>query len=73
MDEDGRAQLSIFIRNADSVTYKPREEFAFIRTSRTAKTSEPIMIKSDSMFFLKKIDQTKIYFPGLDGVNAMSR
>lgn len=51
MDEDGRAQLSIFIRNADSVTYKPREEFAFIRTSRTAKTSEPIMIKSESMFF----------------------
>ena len=59
MDEDGRAQLSIFIRNADSVTYKPREEFAFIRTSRTAKMSEPIMIKSESMFFFKKLTKPK--------------
>ena len=53
MDQDDRAQLSIFIRDADSVTYKPREEFVFIRKSRAAKISKPIMIKSESMFFEK--------------------
>ena len=59
MDQDDRAQLSIFIRDADSVTYKPREEFVFIRKSRAAKISKPIMIKSESMFFEKILIKPK--------------
>ena len=53
MDQDDRAQLSIFIRDADSVTYKPREELIFFRKSRATKSSKPIMIKSESMFLKK--------------------
>ena len=59
MDQDDRAQLSIFIRDADSVTYKPREEFVFICKSRAAKISKPIMIKSESMFFEKILTKPK--------------
>ena len=59
MDQDDRAQLSIFIRDADSVTYKPREEFVFIRKSRAAKISKPIMIKLESMFFEKILTKPK--------------